>query len=144
MAPLQAEIKDEIGGRPVIEDESAKVANSKGGKLRNLLDRIANVQKDIDGTMDAAKAECAPLREDIGNIKKEANEAGFSRKEFNALVRKDRLEKQIEAIPSQLDEEQKERYDDMLLALGELKDLPLGQAAAEKHPGKPKKGAAAN
>lgn len=141
---LQAKIDDDIGGSRVVEDEAAKAANSKGGQLRQLLDRIANVQKEIDGVMDAAKGECSPLREDIAAIKKEANEKGFSRKEFNALVRKDRLERQIKAIPSQLDADQQDRYEDMLHALGELAETPLGQAAAEKHPGKPKDGAAAH
>lgn len=135
---LQAKIDDEIGGSRVLPDETAP-ANSEGAKLRQFLDRVKNVQAEIDSIMDAAKAECAPLREDIAAIKKEANEAGFPRKELNAVARRERLANQIEGIRANLDDQQKERYDVMVHALGQLAGLPLGEAAAEKHPDHPGK-----
>jgi uncharacterized protein (UPF0335 family) len=132
--PKQAVIDDEIGGRPVLPDTTASPANSEGAKLRGYLDRIAEVQAEIDKIMENAKAACSPLREDIDEIRKEANEAGFARKELNTLIRKERLERKLERVAENLDEEQKERYEDMLHALGALADLPLGEAVAEKHP----------
>lgn len=87
--------------------------------------------------MQNAKAQCAPHRENIDAIKKEANEAGFPRKEFNTLVRKERLELKLERVAENLDGEQGERYEDMLHALGQLGDTPLGQAAAAHHPAAP-------
>lgn len=132
--PRGAKIDDEIGGHQVLEDEGAALANSKGGQIRGYLSRIANVQAEIDKIMENAKAACSPLREDMDAIKKEANEAGFARKEFNTLIRKERLEKRLKNVAENLDEEQLERYEDMLHALGELAETPLGQAAASQHP----------
>jgi uncharacterized protein (UPF0335 family) len=139
--PKGAKINDDIGGHEMLPDTTAP-ANSKGAQLRDFLDRIMGVYGDIDTVMNEAKRKCAPHREDIKQIKKDANEAGFSAKELNALVRKERLERKIAAIPDEFDDEQKERYEDMLHALGELAELPLGQAAAEKHPDHQANGAA--
>lgn len=141
--PRGAKIDDEIGGHEVLPDQTAP-ANSKGAQLRDFLDRIMEVQGEVDTIMKNAKMACSPLREDMAQIKKEANEAGFTAKEFNTLIRKARLEHKIEHIADEMDEEQKERFEDMLHALGELKDLPLGEAAAARHPHNPANGAAAH
>jgi len=141
--PRGAKIDDEIGGHEVLPDITAP-ANSKGAQLRDFLDRIMEVQGEVDTIMKNAKTACSPLREDMAQIKKEANEAGFTAKEFNTLIRKARLEHKIEHIADEMDDEQKERFEDMLHALGELKDLPLGEAAAARHPANPANGAAAH
>lgn len=141
--PKGAKIDDEIGGNRVLADETAP-ANSKGAQLQDFLDRILEVHGEIDTIMGNAKQACAPHREDIKQIKKEANEAGFPAKELNTLIKMKRLESEIEHIADEFDPEQKERFEDMLHALGELADLPLGQAAAEKHPNAPANGATAH
>lgn len=141
--PRGAKIDDEIGGHEVLPDITAP-ANSKGAKLQGFLDRVMEVYGEIDVVMADAKRACAPHREDLKQIKKEANEAGFPAKELNTLIKKHRLEHQIEHIADEFDDEQKERFEDMLHALGELKDLPLGEAAAARHPANPANGAAAH
>ena len=110
---------------------AATTSTSDGKKLRSYLDRIAEVQGEIDKIMDQAKLACEPHREDIKEIKKEANEAGFSAKEFNTLIRKERLDRKIENIAENLNEQQKERFDDMIAALEVLSEQmgDLGKAA---------------
>lgn len=134
--PRGSKIDDEIGGREILPDQTAP-ANSKGAQLQGFLDRILAVHGDIDEIMGNAKLACSSYRQDIKQIKKEANEAGFAAKELNTLVKMKRLEDQIDHIADEFDPEQKERFEDMLHALGELADLPLGEAAASKHPQNP-------
>lgn len=140
--PKGAKIDDDIGGHEVLPDVTAP-ANSKGAQLQDFLDRILAVHGEIDEIMDNAKLACSPHREDIKQLKKEANEAGFPAKELNTLIKMKRLEDEIEHIADEFDPEQKERFEDMLHALGELADLPLGEAAAAKHPKNPANGATA-
>lgn len=131
--PKSAKLKDDEGGKVLTESRP----NSDGRKLRDFLDRILAVQSEIDNVMAKAKLACEPHRQDIKEIKDEANEAGFSAKEFNTLIRKERLERKIENIAENLDEDQKERFEDMLAALGVLSELPLGRHVAAQHPEAP-------
>jgi uncharacterized protein (UPF0335 family) len=132
--PKRAKIDDDIGGERVLDDETKATANSKGAQLLSFLERYERVQDDIDRILQDAKDECLPGRDDQAVIAKEAAEAGFSKKEFKTLLRKRRLEKKLEHVADSLDDGQRETYDQFLHALGELSDLPLGQAAADKHP----------
>lgn len=81
------------------------------------VDRVLNVQADIDAIMDKAKEECEPLREDIKVIKGEALDAGFQKKVFNTYIsrRKDLLK--IEKRRMNLDEEHRDNLDQMTFAL---------------------------
>jgi hypothetical protein len=130
--PRSAKLKDTAGDGATLADLSKP--NSTGQKLRSFLDRAKSVQGEIDAIMDEAKLACEPHREDMKALKKEANEAGFAAKEFATLVRKERLEGKIERIAENLDDDQKERFEDMLAALGALADLPLGMAVVDQHP----------
>lgn len=107
--------------------------NSNGAKLRSYLDRLHECQSEVDKIMQAARLKCEPHREDMKEIRKESSEAGFAAKEFNTLFRKERLEKKIENIAENLDDEQKERFEDMLAALEVVAETmgPLGQAALD-------------
>ena len=113
------------------DDTGKVIANSDGAKLRGYLDRVRNVQKEIDKIMDRAKLDAGAYRDDLKELKREANEAGFARREFNAICRKARLEDRIEHIADGFDEDAKQRYDDMVASLGEYADTPLGRAALQ-------------
>lgn len=130
--PRSAKLKDAAGDGAELADLSKP--NSTGQKLRSFLDRAKELQAEIDAIMDKAKLACEPHREDMKELKTEASEAGFAAKEFATLVRKERLEGKIERIAENLDDDQKERFEDMLSALGALADLPLGMAVVDQHP----------
>lgn len=89
-------------------------------KTRSFVERIEELQAEIDDIMAKAKDEAAPLREDIGEVKKEAHESGLPRKELNAAISKRRLLKKAEAIRANLSEEQQDNLDKIEQALGTL------------------------
>ncbi len=104
-------------------------ANFDWKSAEPFVERVENVQADIDAIMEEAKAKCSPLAEDIKNIKNEAAQAGFRKKPLNALIAHRKHIIKANAIRAKLDEDQQDDYDQMKNALGMLADLPLGQAA---------------
>lgn len=118
---------------PAPEVRTATSNGYDGKKLLDFVNRVEECQGEIDGIMLNAQDACAPHRDDIAAIKKEAAESGFSKTEFATILRKRRLEKKVETIDAKLDDEQKEVFDLMMhaldVALGVLSDTPLGQAA---------------
>ena len=115
---------------PAPEARPASTNGFDGKKLKGFLDRFRACQREIDTIMSAAQDECAPHRDDMAAIKKEAAEAGFSKTEFATVLRKMRLEDKLNAVAAKLDEDQQNTYEMMLHALGQLADTPLGAAAA--------------
>ena len=97
--------------------------------VKGFVDRIENVQDEIDETMNAAKEECAPLREDIAQIKKEAHDAGLPLRELNMAITKRRAMRRIDAMREKLSGEQKDNFDQIEKALGMYRELPLMSAA---------------
>lgn len=104
-----------------------------GAKLETYVKRYMNLQKECADIMDAAKAECQPLRDDQKEVRKEAAEAGFEKGAFDAVLARYRLEDRIKRIPNKLDEDERENYEQMLHALGKTAETlgPLGEAALE-------------
>lgn len=139
-APVNPSAKGEtkVPKSAKLKEDDGKVHAAKpmgdGEKLRGFLDRIAEVQASIDVKMAKAVLACEADRQDLKEIKKEANEAGFPAREFNTLVRKERLEAKLKNIDENLDDEQKERFEDMLDKLGVLAGTPLGDHAIAGHP----------
>ncbi len=100
-----------------------------GAELQGFIDEIRAEQDKIDEIMRNAQEACEPYRQEIATIKKAAAEAGFSKTEFNTVLRKFRLEAKLEAIDEKLDDDQKGVFEQMLHALGQL-TLPLGDTPA--------------
>lgn len=94
------------------------------------VDQVEELQEKVDTIMKAAKDKCSPLRESIAEIKKEAADSvNMPRKEFNTLLRKRRLQRQIDACTQILTDEQQDIFDKMEETLGDLDGTPLGRAA---------------
>lgn len=84
--------------------------------------------------------ECRTKREEQKRIVKMVKAEGFASDAFKAVIKCRRLEKKIEAIADDLeDDDAIESYEQMMEALGGLADLPLGQAAVEATPKKSKR-----
>jgi hypothetical protein len=62
----------------------------------------------------------------------EAEKAGIPKREFRAVMRTRQLENKLEAIRDGLQADEQETFDQIRNALGDLADLPLGQAALAK------------
>lgn len=122
---------DETADAPAVRTATSNGFDGK--RLLSFVERVEECQGEIDGIMNNAKDACAPHRDDIAAIKKEAAEAGFSKTEFATILRKRRLEVKVKTVDAKLDEDQKEVFDMMMhaldVALGVLSDTPLGQAA---------------
>lgn len=113
-------------------DEQTTATNQDWSRAEPFIKRIDSMQSEIDAIMDAAKEECAPLREDIKVIKTEAEDAGFRKRPLNAVIGERRDIRRANARRAKLDEDQRDDYDKIKHALGMLEDLPLGEAALEK------------
>jgi hypothetical protein len=72
------------------------------------------------------------IRDSIARVLVEAKDAGIPKKEFKLVIRTRALENKLEAIREDLEPDEAETYDAIRTALGDLGDLPLGQAALAK------------
>lgn len=99
---------------------------SNVGSLADFVSRIENLQSDIDTIMGDAQDECAPLRDNIKEVKDEAASAGIGKRELNAVISQRRkIAKAIQA-PKSLNEDQLAAFNTFI---GDLKDTPLGKYA---------------
>jgi len=99
---------------------------------REFVDRCEEVQFQIDDIMAKAQNQCAPLREDVAEIKKDAHDKGLPRAELNAVLRKRRLLRKADGVRGSLSENQQDNFDQLEQALGMLSDTPLGKAALDR------------
>src|SRR5262245_46397530 len=76
-------------------------------------------------------------RQDIADVYEAVKERGLPVKSFRTYVKNRRLERQKGSNVQKLDLDQQADYKQMAEALGELSELPLGQAALAAHPGAP-------
>lgn len=115
------------------EGHNSATAGIDLSDIDEIVDRIENIHSQIDEIMDEAKQRCSPLRKDIADIKdKAANENSIPKKALSAALRHRRLKRQAEEVSATLDDFQTETYEQILHKLGDLAELPLGQAALEK------------
>lgn len=140
--------------RDVNEKQKAKEAEGHGvAAIRGngysaeattgFIERLEN----LDGERETAHMEymqvCKRIAEDRNEVLNEAKDAGFKKKTLKAAVKKRALERKIENIRADMEQEDADDYDQVLQALGELGDTPLGAAALSKASGAPN-GAAAS
>lgn len=108
----------------------------KGGGVDNpnlvteFVGRIENLHADLEKEKSAYMLACKALREDIKEVLNEAQEKGLPKKPLKAIVKQRALEKKVAACRDDLDDiDHLSAFDIMKAALGDLADLPLGQAA---------------
>lgn len=97
--------------------------------LEGFISRAENVDAEIDKIMAEAKEKCQPFRDDLKVIKNEAADDGFPKKSFAAALKHRRLKRKADTAGDKLNEGLKNDYEQMLFALGDLAETPLGQAA---------------
>jgi uncharacterized protein (UPF0335 family) len=99
-------------------------------KVQSFVARIENLHSDIKSIMDAAKAQCSDIKEDISLVYDEAHEkAGIPGKALKSVLKARALERKAAEVREKLDDEIQETHDMIRHALGDLADTPLGQAA---------------
>lgn len=108
------------------------------GEIEKCFEELASLQGSY---MNA----CAGVRTRIKDWKDAANEAGLPRKALNIELKRRELQRKLEAVTDDIDEDVVDLADQIREALGGMADLPLGQAAVDaadkgKKPAKPRKG----
>jgi len=102
----------------------ALAPNRIEGRAKALADRIEVLQKQIEFEQGVCAETCAPMREDIAEVWKEAKEANLPVKAMRAYVRVRTAQRKAVA---KLDPSEQKFYHDLRESLGEL-----GAAAAER------------
>lgn len=120
------------------EPESAPRQSNSEALLAQFAGDIQRHLDDLDTLKGEYMQRCKSVREIIRDTYDRAGDSGLSKKalraRFNALA----LEKKLEAIRDDLEEDGlAEDYDTIRLALGDIADLPLGQAALKDAPNAP-------
>ena len=128
-APEPHEIKMTVG-------RQKRAQPRKGGGADNpnlvieFVGRIENLQADLEKEKSAYMLACKALREDIKEVLDEAQQKGLPKRPLRAIVKQRALEKKVAACRDDLEDiDHLSAFDIMKSALGDLADLPLGQAA---------------
>ncbi len=119
------------------------MSNAESNGFKNIVQHVDAFEA-VDAELEAMKMaymnQCREKREAQKRIVKMVKAEGFATDSFRAVIKRRRLQKKIDAIEEDLeDEDAVESYEMMIEALGGLADLPLGQAAAAEAKSKPTK-----
>jgi uncharacterized protein (UPF0335 family) len=105
-------------------------------RVTQLVGRIENVLRDIDSIKGSMMEQCKRKHEEIKGIYDEAKEAfGIPKRALKGVVKARGLERKLEELRDNLEDDDQEAFDQLRHALGDLADTPLGaaaEAAAEK------------
>jgi uncharacterized protein (UPF0335 family) len=108
---------------------------SNGFDPEQLANYLAEIDK-CDDSLLSLKLEhlnnCKAPRARIKNLMKEARGAGLNMEAFRTVVAKHRSDRKIEQRLSELEADDAADYEEMLHALGEFGDTPLGEAALKR------------
>lgn len=122
--------------RKMKDDQSAKPKAKAGHNgfdpavLNSLAERIESIEADIESDKGASMQRWKAMKEDIADIVEEGKARGIPPKPFKKALKARKLNRQIEALRTDLaDMVDQESYDQIRFALGDLADLPLGEAA---------------
>ena len=100
-----------------------------GDELLEYLETIAAAEARIKKRADEASKKSQPDRESISAARKDMVASGYPSTELATIERRYKLQRKLDGIDEKLDDEQKETFAQMVDALGELGDTPLGKAA---------------
>ena len=98
--------------------------------VKEFVGRIENLHADLEKEKSAYMLACKALREDLKEVFEQAQDKGLPKRPLKAIIKQRALEKKAQACRDDLDDiDHLSAFDIMKSALGDLADLPLGQAA---------------
>lgn len=116
-----------------MSDPAQKTNSYDSQAVREYVSRIERLLEDIASERGSFMARCRTIRDDIKTVIQEAKDQhGVPKKELKAVVRTRELEAKADAIRDELEQESQETFDMIREALGDLADLPLGNAALDR------------
>lgn len=112
------------------------MAEGSNGYDRELLEQLLTTIDGADAELASLKgsymADCKGPRQTIADAFDQAKDRGIPRAAFRVLVKNRRLDRQIAANVENLEADQQAEYEQVVAALGDFVDLPLGAAAARR------------
>lgn len=108
--------------------------NSLSEQGKKFVERIENLQKDIENEKTSYKEAVTGIRADIALVLAEAVQAGIPKVTIKAVVKARTLERKADAAREALDIADRDSFDNIRLALGDLAELPLGKAVLGEEP----------
>ena len=112
------------------------MASGDNGYDRNKLETLLKQIDSADAELLSLKGEymqsCAAPRETMAAVFVQAKDAGIAPAAFRALVKNRRLDRLMNNNVDKLEADQRSEYEQMLTALGDFTDLPLGAAAVAR------------
>lgn len=109
-------------------EKAAKPANNEGAKY---VERMETCDRQLDELKSEHFLKCKDVQEDKGAILDEAKNAGFTKASIKAIVKARELERKAKEAREDLDIADRDTFDSIRHSLGDLAELPLGQAAME-------------
>lgn len=104
-------------------------ANSIEGIAQPFVERIENLNKDLEKLKADYMNECKVVRGDIKEVVTEAKDKGVTSKALKGIVKYRALERKKNAIGDGLDIDEQSQFETLVAALGQLGGTPLGDAA---------------
>lgn len=96
---------------------------------------VADIERHMK-TLDTYRGEymkrCRDVRDLIAQTYDRAKDAGIPKRELKAVMKARDLERRLADLRDNLDEDSAETFDQIRHALGDLADLPLGDAALKR------------
>ena len=111
------------------EDKAAAPAGHNRAAPVTYVERVERLHSQIRKERAECMVACRALRADINDILVEAEEAGIERRSLKAVLKARALEAKADGVREDLEPEDRTKYDDIRVALGDFADLPLGEAA---------------
>jgi uncharacterized protein (UPF0335 family) len=99
---------------------------------KQYVDRIERLYDDLASEKGEYMRKAKTIREDIALVLDDAKTAGIPKKELKAVIKTRDLERRAQAIRDDLEADSQETFDQIRVALGDLADTPLGEAALDR------------
>lgn len=104
--------------------------NSRADNGKAYVTRIETIEAEIEReTKEFKDTVLAPLKSDVKSIYDEVEGAGLTKKSIKAVVSARKKRRQADLLRERLDIADRDTFDNIRLALGDLAELPLGKAA---------------
>jgi len=105
----------------------SEAANSLGAKAQPFIEKIEEVDREIESLTGQHMAACKRKRQEKKEIYQTAKDAGLQTRPLKGIVKQRKLQRKIDQIPLDFDIEESAVYKELAETLG-----PLGAAAAAR------------
>jgi F0F1-type ATP synthase membrane subunit b/b' len=115
--------------------EEAHTDNADITSYLEVIDRADDELASLKGTY---MSQCKGAQQQIKEVRASAREAGINMKAFGIAVKRHRADRKHAKRVAELEEEDREAFEQMVEAMGDFAATPLGEAAIES--ARPKRG----